>query len=681
MGSACCNSKASALDIEKLTQATVVSPATPALTRLLTNLLTLPAYDLEEEKAKQDALSQFLEECPQVRKPCIKQLRTTAISLLNKDVLSAHEVLSLRLCIETIGELVRFLPLQSVAAIYELAALAVCKERFPALRDSLHRALVCCNDCQIEDISMVTQSFQSDLMDFCKSNPSQVTEKDIELLRLLIPVYARSSQVIEIKQTKWSRLIDFVLERLQTDVSENSENLVNEEKRFFADLCIEAMESEKSMQRITLKVLSWIQETALYGQFAEASLGVVVDTIVEYKSCYSAQFLKFMLDYASELLGNSETSAYIHALSAFIIRFIRSSKVTISTFSFTAVISNQSLQAFVLGEFECIGMEKSAISLLQIWCQSCDFQSCGRFLSDLLTRPTSEPVAHICLTHLKKSIYFRILKDWESPEPWNSLLELVLGGNRQNFLSFQLIAFIMRVLGTNVRIRLLDFQHLNEALVSWLKGTEELTKEVVKVCKYSFQICHCAAATQHESLQSSLLLVAWKLQIVLQRTASPSLKGLFAVLFGVVLRCVGEAYRMETVLEFVRSFSAELQKAQIQADLLCARDWEKAHNSSLSPFRKSDFLHFHSLSVPLRLPTIDLSNEIQNISPVRNPNIAHLPHTNPTTLPLLDSFQSSAVHTSDFSPSRHRGGDSSARTADVQVEFMHIEKSSTAWCQ
>lgn len=340
MGSACCNSKSSALSVEKLTEATLVYPTTPALTRLLTSLLTLSSYDLEEEKARQDALSQFLEECPQTRKACIKQLRSTAFLLLDRDVLSVQELLSLRLCIETIGELARFLPLQSVAAIYELAALAVCRERFPVLRDSFHKALICCNDCQIEDISMITESFQADLMNFCTSNPSQVTEKDIELLRLLIPAYARSSQIIEIKQAKWSRLIDFVLERLQMDVSENSEKLVNEEKRFLADLCIEAIESDKSMQRITCKVLTWIQETALYGQFAEASLGVVVDTIVEYKGYYSAQFLKILLDYTCELLGNTETLAYVHSLSAFIIRFIRSSKVIISTSSFTAVISN-----------------------------------------------------------------------------------------------------------------------------------------------------------------------------------------------------------------------------------------------------------------------------------------------------------------------------------------------------
>lgn len=326
-------------------------------------------------------------------------------------------------------------------------------------------------------------------------------------------------------------------------------------------------------------------------------------------------------------------------------------------------------------------MEKSAVNLLQIWCQSCDFQSCSRFLSDLMTQPTPEAVAHICLTHLKKSIYFRISKDWENPEPWNRLLDMILGGNRQDFLSFQLVAFIMRILGKNVRIRLLDFQHLNEALLEWLKGTEKLTKEVVKVCKYSYQIWHCAAATQSDFLQSSLFLVAFKLQNVLQLTPLPSLRGLLAVLFGVVLRCVGEAYKMEAVLEFVREFNEELVRAQIQADLLSARNWEKVHSGSLSPFRKSDFLRFHNFSVQLHLPTIDLSKEIQHISPIHNINTGNLQYFSPANIPLLDSFQSSAIHTSDFSPSRHRDGDCSARTADVRVEFLQTEKESAAWCQ
>lgn len=339
MGSACCNSKSSAHSVEKLTQATLIYPVPSALTRLLTNLLTLPANDSEEEKAKQDALTQFLEECPQSRKTCIKQLRATAMQLLDRDALCAEECLSLRLCIETIGELVRFMPLQSVAAIYELAALAVWKSRFPLLRDSFHKALICCNDCELEDISMVTESFQTDLMRFCKTNPSQVTEKDIELLRLLIPNYARSSQIIEIKQVKWSSLIDFVLERLQLDVAENHEKLVLEEKRFFEDLCKEAMESERIMQRIVLKVLRWVEETALYGQFADASLGVIIDTVVEHIGSYTAQLLKTLLDYTCETLEKSDTLAYVHSLSHFIIRLMRSSSLTISTASFTAVIA------------------------------------------------------------------------------------------------------------------------------------------------------------------------------------------------------------------------------------------------------------------------------------------------------------------------------------------------------
>ena len=325
-------------------------------------------------------------------------------------------------------------------------------------------------------------------------------------------------------------------------------------------------------------------------------------------------------------------------------------------------------------------METCAIHILQIWCQSSDLQSCISFLSDLVTKQPHSPVAHLCLTRLKKYISLRVEKQWGKSEDWNQLLALILSGSTHDLVGFQMVAFVVRVLGGKMQAQVLDFQHLNEKMLERLKEAEELTKEVVKVSKYCYQIWRYA--TQSESLQSSLLIAAFRLQNILQVTSLPQLRGVFAVLLVLLLRATGEAYQMKTVCEYVEVASEEVLKTKVYPELFLWQNWEKLDNGSLSPFSHSSLPQFQSISLLIHPPKLDLSAEIQSVCSVRSINRADLQHFNPAHITLLESFQSSAIHTSDFSPSRNRDGYASVRTADVQVDVVHMAGGSTgAWCE
>lgn len=321
-------------------------------------------------------------------------------------------------------------------------------------------------------------------------------------------------------------------------------------------------------------------------------------------------------------------------------------------------------------------METCAIHMLQIWCQSSDLQSCISFLSDLVTKQIHSPVDHLCLTRLKKYISLRVEKQWGKPEDWNHLLELILSGNTHDLVVFQMVAFVVKVLAGNMQAQVLDFQHLNEKMLERLKEAEELTKDILKVSKYCYQIWRYAA--QSKSLQSSLLIAAFRLQTILQVTSLPQLRGLFAVLLVLLLRATGEAYQMKTVCEYVRVASEEVLKTKVYPELFLLQNWEKLDNGSLSPFSHSSIPQFQSISLLVHLPKLDLSTEIQSIFAVRSLNRADLQHLNPAHITLLESFQSSAIHTSDFSPSRNRDGDATACTADVQVDLGHAARGSAA---
>ena len=334
MGSGCCNTKPATQNIEETTQIVAINTESPAVNRLLALVLSLPAL---EANTKQELLTQILEETPSNCKSCVKHLRSICYCLLDQVLLSPCDLRSLRLCIEALGEVSSILPLPCTTAIYELASTAVNKEHFPLLHDSFRSALVLCNRTHFDQIGSMTESFQSDLINYCRANSIHVTEKDVELIRLLVPGYARSGLPADIKHEKWNNLLDFALERLEIDVNGINAKLVAEEKQLLCDVCNLAMENEKCAHKIALKVLNWVELTTLWGNFAEVTLGAVIQTVVHSKRHYSVRLLHTLLDFACEMQASGHIMSNKAGLISFITGFFRASKVIISTVSITNV--------------------------------------------------------------------------------------------------------------------------------------------------------------------------------------------------------------------------------------------------------------------------------------------------------------------------------------------------------
>lgn len=310
-------------------------------------------------------------------------------------------------------------------------------------------------------------------------------------------------------------------------------------------------------------------------------------------------------------------------------------------------------------------MENSAISLLKMWCQNTDVQSCIRFLWELVSTEGCLEVRYRCLSQLNKPIQQRMVQDWNAPEltkEWNGLLTMVMEKERQTLIDLKLTATILQLVGRNARIRAFALQYVNTTILHSLHHFQTVSSELLQFCKQAYKIWRYISALQSEFLRPVLLTMAMKLQELTLATEFPPLRVVFSVLLVTLMQYIGVNYHIKFVLEYVDSASQELQKTHIYEGLFVYRDWERLNSGKKSFFRVRDLPLFQSVSVPTSLPEIDLSEALQHIAH-RSATQGAVLTVHGSNLEVTNSFHSSVIHTSDFTPH-------SQQIAEIQLDFQ-----------
>ena len=164
--------------------------------------------------------------------------------------------------------------------------------------------------------------------------------------------------------------------------------------------------------------------------------------------------------------------------------------------------------------------EQTGFDLLNIWCRKTDIQSCIRFVAEIIREKPVTSAAERCFHRLKKSIRSRIVTDWDTAihhEHWNQLLSgLMQTANKvQSGLTYQIIEFLVTLLGRFLKIRVVDVKQYSKAAISYLFAEAgDMTGEWLSLCKHCGYTWINLCPVYNPPIVPILLSVSAKLQVL-----------------------------------------------------------------------------------------------------------------------------------------------------------------------
>lgn len=558
------------------------------------------------------ALKDHLDAHPVDTKRCITALQQKAKITLNKQPWSDANVPVLEAILKAGATILSLRPLQVIGMIYDIAGQCVTKPAYLQLRSSIYAALETSSPGDFEEIDLLSGSFFTGLMQFCRQYPDQVTSRDIAQLVQLVS--SSSSKSTESYNQKWEELLVLIMDRLKQDVKGVDLQLVEEEKQLFGSLCKELASSEKLTQELCSRLIRVIDESQGWGAYSKATLEVLLGTVARHQSRYCSQLFRILLTSLPVRLAKGKVDE-VKIIIEHIVSFLKTAKEQIATLTYTPTLLSVFLALFASEE-----LYESANNLLTFWSRRTDIQSCIRLLGELSLQHRSESNARFCLSRLKKCIRPRIIKDWDTHifcENWNQLLaDTIKRSFREcSLLTLHLVDFLMSVLGEEASVRVNDVVLLSKAALGCLQTLNgEMNATWLKACKYSSQIWQHLATQKTAVLRNGLLKIVGKLQGLAEQTECIPVQVSLVVMLLVLAHNIGKHYELPNMLQFAIESGKDLSSLNLYPRLFQQNMWEELYESPSFLFHKADLPSFLALSLrvyispaPLRLPMFDSS--------------------------------------------------------------------------
>jgi len=605
------------------------------------------------------ALKDHLDSHHEDIKRCFSALQRKAKNTLNFQPWTDANVPVLEAIVKAGQTLLSLGPLHVIAIMFDIAGQCVTKPAFLQLRSSIYTTLEGSSYEEFEEIGVLSGSFLTGLMQFCRQAPDQVIARDIAQLSQLV-TSSSNSMSMETHSQKWEELLVLLMDRLKEDVKGTDLQLVEEEKRLFGCLCKEIACTEKHTQDLCSKMIRVIDECQGWGTYSAASLEVLLEAVAKYQSRYCSQLFRLLLACLPARISKGK-SEEAKTIIGHIVVFLKTTKEQIATLTYTPTLLSVFLALFAAED-----LHESANRLLTFWSRRTDIQSCIRLLGELSLQHRTESNARFCLSRLKKCIRPRILKDWHTHifcENWNQLLADTINKSiRENsLLTLHVADFVISVLGTEASVRVNDAVLLSKAALACLQTLNgEMNATWLKACKYSSQIWQNLASQKTNVLRNGLLKIVGKLQGLADQTDCIPVQASLMVMLLVLAHNIGKYYEVPNMLQFAVESGNGLAPLGLYPRLFEMNMWEELYDSPSFLFHKADLSGFLALTsriyispAPLRLPMFDSSLSREGTFALLKDN-----------LDPMEALQSEGSF-SDISP---------LNTGDVKVGFQEASR-------
>lgn len=248
------------------------------------------------------------------------------------------------------------------------------------------------------------------------------------------------------------------------------------------------------------------------------------------------------------------------------------------------------------------------------------------------------------------------MTDWDTAihhEHWNQLLSgLMQAATKvQCGLMFQVVEFLVTLLGRYLKIRVVDVKQYSKAAIGCLfSEAGEMTKDWLQLCKHCGYTWLSLCTACNPAIVPILLSVSAKLQVALtqklsEQVKSPPVQASICVLMLVILHSVGAVYGMQGLLAFVYACCIEVKKSNLYPDLFMYARWDSLFDVPPILFRKGDVRAFAAVTTKIELSQVPVRMSFEDLSLSKEGNLSSLRES-------LDPLETIQSDYSDFSPGR-----------------------------
>jgi len=306
------------------------------------DLFKLPASESPEHHAtlKCGKLCSYLRDRMEQLPKCGKLIDEEVKLVPDLEEWTLAEVNKVKIALVTLKHLTVQFPQHFLSFAYTFAYRLITTDHFSRVKLLTYDLVTQCGRGTQQESSSASDQFLQELIQYCEANSHLLGKEEFELLGVLITANPLAYEVnaTDAQQVRWTKLLEMVLKHLLSDLTLDSEQLIEEEKRLLVTLFDAIACNLQTTNYLCNLLLQFLQGNSAWGTFSDLVLDLLFNCFSKGKADYLSELFKTFVFFLHSVTSDQHSNpAHVKSFVHKLIACLSKAKGTVPTLTYNSV--------------------------------------------------------------------------------------------------------------------------------------------------------------------------------------------------------------------------------------------------------------------------------------------------------------------------------------------------------